>query len=233
MQRFFIYICLTTVILSVNTFADSVCSDKHGTLRCGSGSIDNVDYRGYVNIDGTAILNKLNINGDVDIQNAQVNQFYVRGGSRISKTNIKGSFEVVGNAHAKNSEFINNAKIVGDLYGNSLIFDSQVNLVGTIECQDCIFKNSSIMIGDINITNSQFVKPLLLNAKNSSFSNSKINDISVKKPSQDEVQIIHLNENTEAQNIRFENQKGIVVLQGGSKIFGKLEGGKIVTTKIN
>lgn len=233
MKKISKFLCITTALISTNLFANSICSDKHGTLHCGAGAIDNIEYRGYVDIDGTTVTNKFNVNGEVSIQNANINQFFVRGSSHLTKANIKGSMEVIGNIHAKNSEIFDSAKIVGDLYGNAMTFNSSANIVGTIECEECLFKSDVTMIGDVSIAKSQFLKKLLLNAKNSTFSNAKINDVLVKKPSQDEVQTVHLNENTTVHNIKFENQKGIVVLQGGSKILGTIEGGKVVTKNTN
>jgi hypothetical protein len=221
-------IAIATVSTSLNAFAD-VCVEQHGTMHCTSGTVNEINYTGIVDLDGTTVTGVFKVLGNADIQDGHLTTMYVRGVTHLEDSNVRNSMEIIGNLSAKKSEITGTTKIVGDLNGRNLTFGNNTNIVGTINCDQCVFKQDALLIGDVTLNNSQIQTSLLLNAKNSLFSTTKLNDITVKKPTADEQQEIQLKNGSLAHNITFENQKGIVVLDSTSKITGAVVGGKVVT----
>lgn len=214
---------------SIHAAENPICTDKYGVMRCSSGTIDSINYRGIVDLDRTTVNGIYKVLGNSDIQNSHLNDVYVRGSVHINRTDIRKEMEIIGNTHANNVEILGSTKVVGDFFGTDTVMSSLANLIGTIKCDHCKFKNDAALFGDVDISNTEVMGLTILNAKTSSFSASKLNNITVKKPSRDEEQIVQLKDSTIVHNIYFENHKGFVVLSGKSKITGTVDGGKIET----
>ena len=45
------------LIFPLSSFASNICESKHGTMTCGAGSVNDISYTGFVDADGTTVLN--------------------------------------------------------------------------------------------------------------------------------------------------------------------------------
>lgn len=205
------YAFFIAMALAVNVFADSVCTDHDGNLRCSVGAIDSIDYTGDVFIDGTSILEQLKTVGELHAKNVNFNNINIIGDSDISNSTISG-----------HSQFI------GDFQGKSVKFGEATKIVGDLNCDDCQFNAAMTLVGDLQTNNSTFEGLVSLSTYTSHFKHSTLNELIVKKQSRDVDQIIYLDEGSSVMNITFDSNRGIVELSGGSVLKGKVSGGKVV-----
>lgn len=217
------------IFVVLNGWADSVCHSKHGILRCGIGTVQTIDYNGYANLEGTTVSGMLRVEGNADIHNAQLHQMFGRGLMHLTKTTIADTLEVVGTVEANEVELLGPNKIVGDFYGNHVTLATTAKMIGTVDCQFCIFKNDVWLVGDITVAHSEFLGAITLNAKTSIFSYTKMHNILVKKSSDNEEQVIQLQEGSSVHDIIFESQTGKVMLSKHAQLTGTVQGGKIIT----
>ena len=228
MKKIFMYMCVISMFLPLTTFASGICDSNHGTLTCGSGTINDISYTGFVDADGTTVSNSVDVWGDVSIANSHLNIIKVTGESRLKKTDIAGSLKLMGRVNANDVQINNSAKITGDIYAKIAIFNGVTNIIGLIECEHCVFKTNVDVVGDIKTEYSEFLSDLTLDTSKATFINTKLNDIIVKQPHDYDSQTIYLKNNSKAHNISFASQKGIVMLSDTSQITGLVQGGKIV-----
>lgn len=233
MNKITALICALGIIGSANTMADNVCQKKYANLRCGSGMVESIDFRGFVDIDGTTVSNSVNVTGNLDATNAHLNRIHVKGNTYLTASTATDFMEVTGNVHANDVNIVGNTNVVGNFNGSHTIFQSETRVVGNIDCKVCIFKANTTFVGEVNARNSDFLRDLMLNANHADFHNSKIGgDIMVKKPSDGQDQTITLSENSIVNNIVFESGRGIVVLVDTSKVKGSVRGGKIIRKSV-
>ena len=228
MKKIFTFMCVFSMFASCAAFASGVCDSKHGTLTCGSGTINDISYTGFVDADGTTVSNLVDVWGDVSIANSHLNIIKVTGETRLKKTDVAGSLKLMGRVNANDVLINNNAKITGDIYANRTTFNGVTNIIGLIECEHCVFKTNVDIVGDIKTEYSEFIGDLTLDISKATFINTKINDITVKQAHDYDSQTIYLKNNSKAHNISFVSQKGIVMLSDTSQITGHVQGGKIV-----
>lgn len=230
MKKISTLFCYLMITSTQTVFAEnSICQSNNGVMRCGPGTVNELNYRGYVDIDGTTITDYFDVLGQVDADNAYINRFHVRGQTQLRKTNITTLMEVNGDVRANDIVVSSPMTIIGSLYAGHGTFASSVNLTGTIHCDTCLFNDKTFIVGNIKINNSEFAREITMTISNAFFSNSKLKDIHVM-PTNDnnEEQAIYLKENTLAQNIKFDSGKGVVFVSNGSRIMGTVTGGKII-----
>lgn len=213
---------------STNIFANSVCSGLFGIMNCGKGTVSTVDFTGIVNVDGTIVTNAFDVLGNVEMKNANITNMHVRGMNQINNTEINGYMDITGDVHGDHLKINGSASIVGNWYGKNAVFNASTKITGITNCENCTFNNFATLTGSINVSNSQFFSSISINATESEFKQTKLQDILVKKPSNNNNQTITLSQNTTVKNITFENQNGTVVVIGSSKIMGRVEGGRII-----
>lgn len=231
MKKIKMLLLIVGIFSSLNIYAESVCKENHGTLRCESGSIKNIDYIGFVDINNTIVEGRFHVLGNANIKNANLNSIEVRGGAHLDKTKVSGLMKMVGNVNGSDINVDDNTEIVGDFYASHAIMSSNVSIVGSVECDYCVFKKEATLIGDVNVKHSEFLRPIQINIKNSSFSHSKINDITIKKSSDRHEQVIKLKNGSSVHDITFEDQRGLVIVSDNSVITGTVQGGKVIIEK--
>jgi hypothetical protein len=229
MKRFNVALLILGIIGSTNVLADNVCQKNYANLRCGSGIVESIDFRGFVDIEGTTVSNSVNVSGNLDATNAHLNRIHVRGNAYLTSSTATDSMEVTGNVHANDVNILGSTDVVGNFNGSHTIFQSKAKIVGKTDCKVCTFKANATFVGELYARNSDFLGNLLLSTNNSEFYRSKTGDITVKKPSEGQDQTITLKENSIANNITFESGTGLVILMGNSKVKGSVQGGKIIT----
>jgi hypothetical protein len=180
-------------------------------------------------IDGTTVSKSLDVLGNVDAQKAQINHIRILGNAYLDTTTATSLMDVTGNVRASDFTIVGPATVVGYFHGKQATFNSTAHIVGTLVCENCIFNDDATLIGDIKASNTKFLRNILLNANKSQFYHSSVNDIAVKKPSDNQDQTIELSDSSIVNNIIFESGKGVVILNGGSKITGSVKGGKVIT----
>ncbi|MFZ2315778.1 MAG: hypothetical protein WAW86_09010 [Gammaproteobacteria bacterium] len=231
MRKLVMFLCALGILGSTSSFADTACKDKYGTLKCGQGTVGDISYTGFVEADGTTVTNSVNVFGSVTAINSHLNVVVIKGESHLAKTEVVGKMQMTGNISTEDVEIRSRSKITGDFYASHTILYDAINVIGMIDCNFCLFKMDADIAGHVTTKSSEFINTLTLNAKNATFSDTKLNDIFVKKPSDDEVQTINLSNGSRANNISFENQKGVVILSGNSQLMGSVQGGKVVKTR--
>ncbi|MDR3491325.1 MAG: hypothetical protein P4M12_04675 [Gammaproteobacteria bacterium] len=225
-------ILLSTFLLLgyLNSYADSVCKDKYGSLRCESGTVKNIDYRGFVEVNNMTVDESCNVQGNANINNSTLNSLEVRGETHIDKSSVSDFMNMIGNVNANNITVVGKTDIIGNLYANHATLNSTSSILGSVDCDFCVFKNDVTLIGEIDANHSEFLRTLVLTIKKGTFLHSKMNDIIVKQASDRGEQVIQLKEGSSIHNIVFEGQKGVVILNDNSVITGKVQGGKVIKT---
>lgn len=218
----------TLALFTTAALYAATCENHYGILRCSKGFVDDIHFRGAVDLKGTTVSHSFWVQGNAEIQNSHLNATFNRGISRVTQTVIAGSLEIVGVFDANQTEIINTAKIIGDFYGDHVTLARSSHIVGTVECHSCQFREDATLTGDVATNYSKFDGELILNAKNSSFENSQLNNIHVTKPRNAEKQVMHLRQGTVVKDIFFESGEGIVVLHDNAKILGTVTGGKVI-----
>lgn len=216
------------VFISTGSFANEVCKNEFGTLRCGSGMVDDINYLGYVDANGTTVSNMVSVRGNVTANNTHFNNVSIKGESHFTNSEIVGQFQMTGNINTKEVNFDNKADITGNFFASHTILRDATNVIGMINCEYCTFRMDTTIVGDITIENSQFIKNLMITTKKANFSSSKLNDLYIKKQNEDVEQVVYLNKGSQVHNVTFENQKGVIILSGNSQINGNIQGGKVV-----
>lgn len=227
MKKITFLLCALGTLSSAYATVDNVCQGNSSNLHCSSGTIENLKFRGIVDIEGTTVTNLVNIIGELHASKAHLNRAYVVGNSYLTSTIIK-DVEVIGNVHSNDLNIMGSTKIVGQFNGENSIFHSDTKIVGAINCKACIFKTPVTFIGESVFRNST-LENLFLSTHHSEFYGSKVNDIRVKKPNDGHDQIITISENSIVHDVYFESQKGTIYLSRDSKITGSIQGGNIIT----
>lgn len=228
MKRVKILLSAFLLIGSFSSYADSVCKDKHGSLRCESGTVKDIDYRGFVEVNDMTVDESLNVLGNANIKNTKLHTIKIRGDTHIDKSTVSDRMSLVGNVNATNITVTGKADIIGNLYANHITLNSSTSILGSIDCDYCVFKNDAAFVGDVDIDHSEFLRALILTIKNGNFSHSKMNDILIKQSSDKGEQVIRLREGSSAHKITFEGKKGVVILNNHSVITGAVQGGKVI-----
>jgi hypothetical protein len=131
----------------------------------------------------------------------------------------------MGDVNATGLTISGETDILGNFTGNNFKSTSPVKIIGVSYCKDCVFGAATKLIGDVTVLNTKFDATLEVVTLNSSFTHSTLKDIFIKNSNKETSQTISLNDRTEAHDITFENQKGIVMLSSNSKITGTVKGG--------
>jgi hypothetical protein len=227
MKTIAILLCAAGLGVSTSSLADSVCIAKYGMLHCKSGIVDSLSYTGMVDVNGTTVVNSLDIWGNVSLINAKLNSIKIKGNTNILKTTANGEVSLTGNITINEVDFHNTSAIIGDLFGSHITFYSTSKIVGTIECTKCVFKGDTTLIGEIILVDSELQASLQMNFKKADFTNTKVNDVLVIHPDDDNDQTLYLKGLSKVHNITFEGGKGIVILSDNAEINGYVQGGKI------
>ena len=203
---------LTTVILfTTPAFANPICADQYGNLRCTQGEIETIDYKGDVFLRGTSVTEKLKTVGDLDTRNAHLNHINIVGDTQSIDTTIAGNAQIIGDLEGKNTQFNGAIKIIGDTY-----------------CESCEFNGDTIFVGDVDSSYTKFNGQVVISTYASRFSHTTLGDITVKKQESNDEQILFLQEGTIARNIIFIGNHGVVELSSGAILQGKVTGGRVV-----
>lgn len=192
-------------------YADAVCVDDGDTLRCGAGTLESIDYKGDVILEGTTVLNNVKTIGDLTANNAMLNHVNTVGDVNLQNVTISGNVSFVGDAHVRHSRLESTVKIVGDTD-----FDAS-------EC-----RSDLMLVGDVIATNSLFRGSITISTYSSQFSHSMLNTLNIKKQSRDIKQTIYLKDSSTANTIHFQGNKGVVELSAGSSVKGQVTGGTVV-----
>jgi cytoskeletal protein CcmA (bactofilin family) len=135
---------------------------------------------------------------------------------------------VTGEVNANKVKISGAATITGNFFSKNVELNSTARITGITKCDNCVFHDTTSFTGEISVSNSQFDSKIDVEARESEFTNTKLQDIYVKKLPQHDEEIITLSQNSSAKNITFEDGNGKVILKNGSHITGRVEGGKII-----
>lgn len=252
--------CIYTIIimgmlpsLAYANTAQSVCTDNKTELRCETGEVNNIKYIGDVLLSGTHVKQATYTLGNFEALNADLFKLYRAGDSYLQHTKIRDKFthkgnvtsvssefggpnDIVGNVVANHSHFVGTTLIAGSFIGDSNQFEDPVRVTGSFRGNQNVFHSKTEIIGTLQAKATQFYDQLHLTMVVSALSNSQTNDIFVSKffSSCCLYQTLYLTNNTQVKgNITFSSGKGLVILSGGSKIAGRVVGGKVINREVN
>lgn len=188
----------------------SVCNEVHDKLICKAGQVANIRHMGDVILDGTTVLGPVSVLGELEMHHAQVN-----------------SLSVVGNAQADDSIVNNEATIQGNATLANMKFGGDTYIVGDTKAVGSSFKMRTKLIGDIHINNSSFDNLVNLAGKQVFFENVKLRQVEFYPDRMP--QYLFLSQNTFVDgDVVFSSSNGTVYLSGGSRVGGRVLGGKVV-----
>src|SRR5262245_974598 len=133
-------------LLSTHAFANDICVAQYGTMKCSTGSIDSINYMGFVDLDGTTVVNNIDIFGTLTARDGNLNNVNVKGESHLAKTLISGTLQSIGRVNSNDLEVIKSTNIVGSFVANHTTLDAPTSIVGMVECESCIFKKDATII---------------------------------------------------------------------------------------
>lgn len=227
--RFLLFIAF---ICCQKSFADNpVCNDVVGVLHCGAGNIDNIDHLGDVYLSGTQVNNLLSVTGNVQADNADINEVNITGNLDASHLVIHGALHTTGIFRVDNSNFGALAVITGNVDGHHDVFSNETRMTGDVIVRSETFKATSTFTGGLTAEASRFNSPITLNACLAEFSQSTTADIQVtpQKNCPDDVEKLYLRDKTHVNgNIFFPGGNGQVYISKDSIISGKVNGGTII-----
>jgi hypothetical protein len=224
MYKIYLILAVFSTILCSNALADDVCKKEAADMYCTQGTVDKINFFGSVHLDGTTVLRKTYVFGSFNSENAELNNVNIHGNTDISSSSINDSLQVLGDANIRSVTIVGETNVTGNFTADNFKARSPVRIVGVIHCKECIFSAAANFIGDVTFENSAFNSNLEMVALESSFLHTQVKDVFIKNNT-DEPQTIILANNSVAQNITFENQKGVVMLSRDSKITGTVKGG--------
>jgi hypothetical protein len=114
------------IVLCSNILAHPVCTNFWGGTACGSGKVDSLESQGVVNITGTEVVGKTNVQGSFNVKKATLNIVEVHGSTAISDSRVLGKSTLLGSLEATNTSFENNI----DIHSDNMSFNScQIGLL--------------------------------------------------------------------------------------------------------
>src|SRR5579864_9360737 len=98
------WLSLLALVFSCHLFAakNQVAS---GNLTYGQEIFDTLQINGFVALNGTIVLQKLQVNGSVTATNAQIGELQVDGQATLSHCTVKDKCTVIGSLKASFSTF--------------------------------------------------------------------------------------------------------------------------------
>lgn len=218
------------VLAATQGYADSVCTNKQSNMNCTQGVVNGMKFKGNIIFDKTTVNGLASLQGNSDIQNANFDKLNLSGNASLVSSNVN-NIKVKGSVYAKDVNVKGDTNVLGKFYGANTTVDNNVKLVGIIDCDHCTFKKNTALYGDVVMSDSEVLGSLSLNSARNAFYQTKLNDVVVKKSSHNLKQTITLNHGTTVNNIRFEGEGGVVMLDDSSTILGKVENGTVVKAK--
>lgn len=174
-------------------------------------SLTMASFSAYANIE---------IDGNINFQNTQshfTTAMVVNGNVQTKSSNINNTLTVNGSLTAHQSTFNGPLTVNGSLKAQASKFvNTTIN--GSLNCKKCVFlKDLTVSSNQIQLSHSS-LKNLTINGQSGGLFSSK------KTPK------LYLNNSSiVAGNITFKNSSGVVYLNSGSKITGKIINGKSVS----
>lgn len=205
---------ITFLASAMPTYASEVsenaCIEKHEKLYCGAVELDHLRYLGDVVLNGTTVKGALSVTGDLEMHRAHVNQMNIIGDLHADDSEVNGESYMIGDTTLSNMHFKANARLVGDVKASKVIFDTTSNIVGYLDISD-----------------SKFNGILTLAADKVYFANTT--SLTIDYTHSDKPQNLYLNLNSYVNgDINFPSNRGTVYVRTGSRIGGKVNGGKII-----
>jgi hypothetical protein len=227
MKKMNIVLLLAGFVSSFNAYSGDVCNQVFGSLHCGKGEVDVIDFRGLVLIDGTTVTRSVKVLGSTTASNARLNDTEIMGNSAFEYITATGKFNLTGSLAAEDITIYGEANINGAMAATRCKFLSDSKLIGDTALNSCIFKGNSTLIGQFKIENTQFEKNITINTRKSKFSNSRVNDIEVLAPKDGQEQLIVLSNNSLVHKITFESGRGKVMVKSHASV-SSVDGGQII-----
>jgi len=216
------------VISSSAAIANNVCKKNFAMMECGRGTVSSVDFTGMVEINGTTVTNSFDVLGNVEMRDANITNMHVKGMNEIKNTQINGYMNITGEVNAERTKISGTTNITGNWFGKNNYFNSVTRIVGVTNCNNCTFNDRVTFIGIAKTIDTQFNSNINIKSRESEFIRTKLQDITASKPSKNEEATIILSRHSTARNIKFEGTYGTVILKDGSRITGRVEGGKVI-----
>jgi len=225
---------ITAIIIAISigsssaVIASPVCNKNFGILECGSGTVPTISFTGLVEMNGTTVSESFDVLGDVDIQSADITNMHLKGMGKIKNTVISGYINVTGEINLNKIKIAGPATITGNFLSKNVELTSTAKMIGITKCDSCAFHSSADFVGELTIKNSQFDSNISIEAKEAEFTNTRLQNIYIKKSPQHDEETVVLAKNSSVKNITFEDGNGRVIVSTGSHITGRVDGGKVV-----
>ncbi len=143
----------------------------------------------------------------------------------MDKLTINGKAKLGPDTFAEDSITVN-----GTLEASGTSFQSELVVNGPSKLEQCKINHTSHFSGVVNAIGSQFFKDLKLRTHKSSFSNCKLDTMTVQEIPFVTKQVIHLkNGSLVAGDVTFESGHGEVVIDESSNVQGMVYGGTKIT----
>ncbi|MBS0647920.1 MAG: hypothetical protein JSS10_01690 [Verrucomicrobia bacterium] len=95
-------------------YAQSANQSAEGYLTYGNEILNSVQVNGFVTLNGTTILQQLQVNGSLSAHQAQIGEMMVNGQASLNSCTVKNKSTVIGSLSAMLSTFNNEITLTSD-----------------------------------------------------------------------------------------------------------------------
>ncbi len=99
------WLAVLVLMFSLPLFGAGKSQVANGNLTYGQEIFDTLQINGFVTLNGTVILQRLQVNGSVTAMNAQIGELHVNGQANLSHTVVKDKCTVTGSIKGAFSTF--------------------------------------------------------------------------------------------------------------------------------
>ena len=218
---------ITSSIISCVYASESDTSKFSGSAKLTRQQFINLNVSGKLEAESINASGIIKVSGSAQINNSQLHDLRASGSVSLYHSQIDGSLKTSGSLKISHSK-LSTGEITtsGSINSDNSTYLSPIKLSGKLSSELDQFDAPISSSGSIYAKNSRFRQVINLSSNKSSWSNSSIeSDIFIKSDNElfsSNIPRLTFNDTQVHGNISFTQAKGLVILNGNSKIVGKV-----------
>lgn len=135
---------------------EAACMQQFGTMVCGAGTTQEIDASGIVSLQGTEVLGRTRVRGNLLAEEAKLQQLSVQGNASLLHCDINGVSEIEGAFRSRSCHFSQPIHVSGNqvwLAGTEL--PGLTVRVGASGISTVVLKEQSQVRGDIHFVGGE------------------------------------------------------------------------------